>query len=357
MKMPDFKEAHPTADFLSCFDTIFDIMNSKLPNALGLKAPISTKNFEDTNAHLEKCKRYILGLKHGSGVSVFDGRRKATFFGWINDIECIRLMYKFYLQPGILKYLLTFKMSQDMLELFFCCIRLCCGFNNNPSVSQFKGAYKKLCAGVLLKTGVGANCLWSGEELLDMTKITEKNEEVHIEVTEEMMEKFGQHEASEYGKEVLTYIAGAVQRYVTQDLDCLECFGFFDKGDNLLTCSLIDKRDFGGLVHPTEDVVELVKCVNSIADSEAEDQNALSDKKILDRVLLLSEIIICDTKPYLFSTLCQDNAHKSKVIKNLIKIFLKIKIGHLYKRKTQSMKKEPDISIRKYQSSTMSDQI
>ena len=95
-----------------------------------------------------------------------------------------QLMYEFYLQPGILKYLLIFKMSQDMLELFFGCIRLCCGFNNNPSVSQFKGAYKKLCAGVLLKTGVGANCLWSGEELLDMTKIKEKNAEVHIFILE-----------------------------------------------------------------------------------------------------------------------------------------------------------------------------
>ena len=85
-------------------------------------------------------------------------------------------MYEYYVSQRPLKYILTYKMSQDSLELFISSVTLCCGSNNNPSVSQFKGAYKKLCAGALLKTGVGANCLWSGKELLDMTAVAEKIE-------------------------------------------------------------------------------------------------------------------------------------------------------------------------------------
>lgn len=42
-----------------------------------------------------------------------------------------------------MKYLLTYKLSQDYLETFFSAISRG-GFNNNPNVFQLKSAYKRL---------------------------------------------------------------------------------------------------------------------------------------------------------------------------------------------------------------------
>ena len=54
-------------------------------------------------------------------------------------------------------------MTQDSLEIFFGSIRASLGFNNNPTVVQFRGAYRQNCAGALLKPGMGANCWLSND--------------------------------------------------------------------------------------------------------------------------------------------------------------------------------------------------
>ncbi|CAK9291650.1 unnamed protein product [Gordionus sp. m RMFG-2023] len=52
-----------------------------------------------------------------------------------------------------LKYLLTYKTSQDHLELFFSCLRSRGGFNNNPSAYQLRSAIR----GVMIAK-MGALC-------------------------------------------------------------------------------------------------------------------------------------------------------------------------------------------------------
>lgn len=57
-----------------------------------------------------------------------------------------------------LTFLLTYKLSQDHLEMFFACIRRCDGFNNNPTARQFKSAYKKLLTHINISVPLTANC-------------------------------------------------------------------------------------------------------------------------------------------------------------------------------------------------------
>ena len=47
---------------------------------------------------------------------------------------------------------------------------------------------------------------------------------------------------------------------------------------------MIEKRDFGGLVKPCLDAVDLIECVNSVVESEAMDPNMLSDSHIFINV-------------------------------------------------------------------------
>ena len=60
--------------------------------------------------------------------------------------------------PGAqLQYLLTYKLSQDHLELFFAAVRSAGGFNNNPTTQQFTAAYKRLLLRSHIEGGDG-NC-------------------------------------------------------------------------------------------------------------------------------------------------------------------------------------------------------
>jgi len=45
---------------------------------------------------------------------------------------------------GQMEYLLTYKLSQDHLELLFGAVRASLGYNNNPSVVQFEAAIKRI---------------------------------------------------------------------------------------------------------------------------------------------------------------------------------------------------------------------
>ena len=53
---------------------------------------------------------------------------------------------------------LTYKLSQDHLELFFSSVRTRGGFNNNPTARQFTAAYKRLLVKLQVRTGTG-NCI------------------------------------------------------------------------------------------------------------------------------------------------------------------------------------------------------
>ena len=124
------------------------------------------------------------------------------------------------------------KMSQDPLELFFSSVRNSLGFNNNPTVAQFHGAYKKLCAGALLKTGVGSNCLWvENMEILSMPETQgatqqEKNESKCMIPDFEYGFDF---ENVTYKSDILTYIAGNTQCKLLEKVDCNTCSDFINR--------------------------------------------------------------------------------------------------------------------------------
>ena len=86
-------------------------------------------------------------------------RHKTSFIGFMTCIMSVKNLYITYVQAANspLKYLLTYKLSQDHIELFFGAIRLSCGSNNNPTVRQFTSAYKRLLMRHDVKVNKG-NC-------------------------------------------------------------------------------------------------------------------------------------------------------------------------------------------------------
>ena len=89
-------------------------------------------------------EEYILGQKDDKGELMHRHVRKRTdFLGFLVNISSVREIFQKYvvLEQAPLKYLLTYKLSQDHLELFFSAVRSKKrgrGGNNNPTVFQFK---------------------------------------------------------------------------------------------------------------------------------------------------------------------------------------------------------------------------
>lgn len=71
----------------------------------------------------------------------------------------LKMMYYSYVETGYLKYILTYKLSQDHIEISFSCIRAMGGFNNNPNYIHLAVAYKRLLHHNEIKSSAEANCI------------------------------------------------------------------------------------------------------------------------------------------------------------------------------------------------------
>ena len=73
-------------------------------------------------------------------------RKKTGFIGFLVAIESMKHIFFDLVEKdnAPMNYVLTYKFSQDHLELLFGAIRSSGGFNNNPTAQQFTAAYKRL---------------------------------------------------------------------------------------------------------------------------------------------------------------------------------------------------------------------
>lgn len=77
-------------------------------------------------------------------VTQYHRNRKRNLSG-LFGIESLKNLYNFYVVNGSdLKYLLSFKFSQDHLKTFFSVTRSKGGFNNNPNCLHFKAAIRRI---------------------------------------------------------------------------------------------------------------------------------------------------------------------------------------------------------------------
>lgn len=73
-------------------------------------------------------------------------RKKMPFIGFMAGICSMQGLFDSVVKSEApkLKYLLTYKLSQDYLEFFLCIVRSANGSNNNPTARQFASTYRRL---------------------------------------------------------------------------------------------------------------------------------------------------------------------------------------------------------------------
>eukprot|EP00794_Sanderia_malayensis_P012242 gene12242-13503_t len=154
-----FQGSEATVKFICIIDRLFDVLNSRNPCAKGFKSALCSGNKSFWDPFLDEAFDYISKLKDATGKLMYKTRRKTGFIGFLVAIKSIRGIFAEHVEPlhAPLKYLLTYKLSQDHIELFFGAVRSAGGFNNNPTVQQFTSAHKRL----LLRSSIGGgkgNC-------------------------------------------------------------------------------------------------------------------------------------------------------------------------------------------------------
>jgi hypothetical protein len=120
------------------------MQNTRSPLGKYTKEPMKLVNKERCFAFMLKAESYIRSLTDSNGQNILTSRRKTGFLGFLSNIQAYKSMFEQLVEGGLLKYLLTYKTSQDHLELFFGAIRSRNGKNDNPTAIQFCSAYKSL---------------------------------------------------------------------------------------------------------------------------------------------------------------------------------------------------------------------
>lgn len=155
-----FSEVDATVDFIRVFNDLFDVMNSKNSFSKGLKIPMCEENFERVDSVMTNAEYFIRGIKLPSGENILHSIFKTGYVGFLANIQSFRGMFIEYVrEKKSLSRIPTYRYSQDHVETFFAAVRAKGGCNNNPTVSQFKAAYKRLITHNNIKSTLRANCI------------------------------------------------------------------------------------------------------------------------------------------------------------------------------------------------------
>lgn len=100
---------------------VFDFMNSRNPLATGSKSPLRVSIESYWKPIIEREVEYLKGITNSEGKSIFKTQRRVPFVGFVSGVIAVLGIFDEYVKPpnSQIKYLLTYKLSQDHLELFF----------------------------------------------------------------------------------------------------------------------------------------------------------------------------------------------------------------------------------------------
>ncbi|EZA50545.1 hypothetical protein X777_10896 [Ooceraea biroi] len=108
---------------------------------------------------MEKHINYLYSLKVHNHLLLCISKRRTFIIGFAAAVKSILQIAKDILVESSMKYLMTYRFSQDHLELFFAQVRRRNSWNNNPNVMQFTSAIKSLLVKNSISTSANSNCV------------------------------------------------------------------------------------------------------------------------------------------------------------------------------------------------------
>ena len=119
MQLSEFQGCEETIAFLRLINQLFNILNSRNPLGKGYKAALTQKNENYWHHFLADAVTYLSKVTNTDGKPLHSTQRKTPFIGFIIAIVSVEGIFEYLIvQKKWLKYLLTYKLSQNSLELF-----------------------------------------------------------------------------------------------------------------------------------------------------------------------------------------------------------------------------------------------
>lgn len=167
---------------------------------------------------------------------------------------------------------MTYKLSQDHIEIFFSAIRSKGGFNNNPSAKMFEAIYKRLLIRSEIKGSETANAISLDNMpiLHCSSRIISKNEDgIDLIDTKEYARQFDvikEHNyaisdvwhMTTYVEDVVCYIAGFGLKALKKGVSCMECLKICTS-DSSSVSKLQFRKTFGNLHCASKFLIEICK--------------------------------------------------------------------------------------------------
>jgi hypothetical protein len=263
----------------------------------------------------------------------------------------------------VLKYLLTYKMSQDHLELFFSAVRACGGWNNNPTNRQFVAAYKQLLMRHNIEGGRG-NCTPQDDtEILNSVQDQHEINSVPTGISDvaiarrydlelrppaaddhDYCDVSNAMELSEYKEAAISYIAGYVVKMVEKKIHCPQCLAALTTSKESIPDLFVTWKTNGGLKLPLHGLIKICeeteKCVMRMLNVNG---GGLPHGAGLSSAIAMTVLSVC-VESKVFSTLDQHmfdstpgNNHVFKLIKCCCQSDVTIRMYHLSKTRNAGM--------------------
>ncbi|XP_035990433.1 uncharacterized protein LOC118562271 [Fundulus heteroclitus] len=250
----------------------------------------------------------------------------------------------------IQQYVLTYRFSQDHLELLFNSVRASGGWNNNPSASQFQSIFRRL----MVRCGVSPS---------DTGNVAPQDNTVSLSAVEMSSAETAEDHPSpfvnilavvcdhsylptKFGglvENALVYRAGFVVRQILRQLGCDVCRASLireavpssvDESYHLLTL-----KNNGGLVIPSQGTVKVLRAAERVIRRASTKQppkvstvtHIVREEIGTEDVFLLGQHIE-DTQ---FGI---DN-HHSNLLSLVVSVFMKIRLHHIAKVTTHELQK------------------
>lgn len=271
---------------------------------------------------------------------VVSGPRKKGFLGFLVNMKAYEKMFQTYVQTNHLQYILTFKTSQDHVELLFSSIRGSLGKNNNPTTIEFTTNVKKILLGAEHSSRF-SNCLLQDDiEMLPVPSSLEETFKLHelsTETTATEVEDYlnSINTNSEYKNDILVYMAGYVQQKIARKEGCLKCKVIISNAKIVQSSLLLNMKNRGPLCIPSEDVVKIIKVSNSVLDRILKGSKIMLEKNIVEKITIETLMILQNLYPRILTELSEHSTdcaiisnHRILMIKKIAALFITTVIHH-----------------------------
>ena len=375
-KLEQFQGCEATVRFIRMFNDLFDILNSRNPFGKGTKSPMRVQNKDRWNTFLDESYSYILGLKDLSKTCMYKTPRKTGFIGFLVGIKSFQGIFHdlVEVEDAPLKYVLTYKFSQDHLELFFGAVRASGRTNNNPTAEQFISIYKRLLLRSSIQGGTGNVNPRDETDILHLIGDTYSIDRKQMTTSEaSIIRKYNLSEIplpddddeysythqffqvtpfSEVKTEIISYVAGYAAKMASKKIICIECCQSLGSKEHITESSLIKHLDRGGLFKPTPCVMKICEDTEQSIERMLKESNGRLPQgtgipnAIATAVLggLRTSDIFPELNEHSLEFPIGEEYHSFALVKMIANCYCKVRFHHLAKKATEMA---TNVNIRK----------